>query len=170
MRECKDTLKLAACDRQKYISRVKAAVHDLDRDKAFLQTFDYEMMDFDSCLTRTLDVYLEYLKNFVSMIQGDSSILISTYQKNLLEQEWEFIKNTCPHIPGGEARASETFCELASGMFSSIGNFLQSGSDEIIRNLSDATEEIDMEESTIRYPVASNPSSLDEDIVQENSV
>ena len=150
MRECKEALKLAASDRQKYISRVKAAVHDLDKDKAFLQTFDYEMVDFDSCLTKTLDVYLEYLKNFVSMIQGDSSILISTYQKNLLEQEWEFIKNTCPHIPGGEARASETFCELASGMFSSIGNFLQSGSDEIIRNLSDATEEIDMEESTIR--------------------
>ena len=150
MRECKDALKLAACDRQKYISRVKAAVHDLDKDQEFLKTFDYEMIDFDSCLTKTLDVYLEYLKNFVSMIQGESSILISTYQKNLLEQEWEFIKNTCPHIPGGEARASETFCELASGMFSSIGNFLQSGSDEIIRNLSDATEEIDMEESTIR--------------------
>ena len=94
----------------------------------------------------TLSHLESILKSFVALVWGTGR----TGRKNLLEQEWEFIKNTCPHIPGGEARASETFCELASGMFSSIGNFLQSGSDEIIRNLSDATEEIDMEESTIR--------------------
>ena len=63
------------------------------------------MEDFDDNLTQTLDVYLEYLRSFVTMIQGDSSLLISTYQKNLLEQEWDFIKNICPHIPGGEARS-----------------------------------------------------------------
>ena len=83
---------------------MRAAIHDLEKDKPFLQAFEEEMEDFDSCLTKTLDVYLEYLKSFVMMIQADSSLLISTYQKNLLEQEWEFVKTTCPHIPGGEAR------------------------------------------------------------------
>ena len=112
--------RLAVSERQKYISRVKAAIYDLEKDKKFLESFEEEMEDFDDYLMRTLDIYLEYLRNFVSMIQVqlesgmipsyysilqvDSSLLISTYQKNLLEQEWEFIKTTCPHIPGGEAR------------------------------------------------------------------
>ena len=104
MRECKEALKLAVEHRQKYISRVRAAVHDLTRDRAFLAAFEEDMEDFDDSLTRTLDVYLEYLRSFVMMIQSDSSLLISTYQKSLLEQEWEFVKTTCPHIPGGEAR------------------------------------------------------------------
>ena len=77
---------------------------DWDIDEWVNKDFEEEMEDFDSCLTKTLDVYLEYLKSFVMMIQADSSLLISTYQKNLLEQEWEFVKMTCPHIPGGEAR------------------------------------------------------------------
>ena len=103
--ECLETvLRLAVAERQKYIGRVRAAVYDLEKDKDFLDSFEHEMEDFDTYLTKTLDVYLDYLRTFVTMIQGDSSLLISTYQKNLLEQEWDFIKSICPHIPGGEAR------------------------------------------------------------------
>ena len=48
---------------------MKAAIYDLEKDKKFLESFEEEMEDFDEYLTRTLDVYLEYLRNFVSMIQ-----------------------------------------------------------------------------------------------------
>ena len=48
---------------------MKAAIYDLEKDKKFLESFEEEMEDFDDYLTRTLDVYLEYLRNFVSMIQ-----------------------------------------------------------------------------------------------------
>ena len=27
-------------------------------------------------------------------------------------KEWDFIKSTCPHVPGGEARAGNTFCQV----------------------------------------------------------
>ncbi|XP_023342644.1 mitogen-activated protein kinase kinase kinase 4 isoform X2 [Eurytemora carolleeae] len=135
MRECKEALKLAVGERQKYISRVKAGIHDVELDKSFLENFDREMQEYDEHLTETLDVYLEYLRNFVTMIQGDSSLLISTYQKNLLEQEWDFIKSTCPHVPGGEARAGNTFCQMARGMLSAIEDFLQSGIDETMKNM-----------------------------------
>jgi hypothetical protein len=37
-------------------------------------------------------VYLSYLQGFVTMIQSDSTLLISTYQKSLLEEEWAFVK------------------------------------------------------------------------------
>ena len=29
-------------------------------------------------------------------------------------QEWDFIKSTCPHIPGGESRAGNTFCQVSN--------------------------------------------------------
>ena len=111
------SFRLAVAERQKYIGRVRAAVYDLEKDKVFLEGFEHEMEDFDNYLTKTLDVYLDYLRSFVTMIQGDSSLLISTYQKNLLEQEWDFIKNICPHIPGGEARLDykKFLCEFAPG-------------------------------------------------------
>ena len=48
---------------------MKAAIYDLEKDKEFLESFEEEMEDFDEYLTRTLDIYLEYLRNFVSMIQ-----------------------------------------------------------------------------------------------------
>jgi len=84
------------------------------------------------------------------MIQVDSSLLISTYQKNLLEQEWEFIKTTCPHIPGGEARASNTFCQMACGILMSIGDFMRMGSDDIVKNMYDVSDDIDEEDNATR--------------------
>ena len=56
-------------ERQKYISRVKAVVYDLEKDKVFLEIFETEMDEYDDHLTKSLDVYLEYLRSFVSMIQ-----------------------------------------------------------------------------------------------------
>ena len=61
--------RLAVSERQKYISRVRAAVYDQEKDKHFLESFEQEMEEFDDDLTRTLDVYLEYLSSFVTMIQ-----------------------------------------------------------------------------------------------------
>ena len=44
-------------------------MNDLEKDKEFLSNFDHELEDFEMNLTKTLDVYLEYLRSFVSMIQ-----------------------------------------------------------------------------------------------------
>ncbi len=80
---------------QKYISRVRAAVlQEAESDRAFLDRFEQDMAAFDADLTSTLEAYLSYLQNFVTMIQSDSSLLLSTYQKSLLEEEWTFIKQT----------------------------------------------------------------------------
>ena len=72
----------------------------LDQDIGCLFRVSKEFCNDDSgkekiCIHNIEDMFL---------FQGDTSLLISTYQKNLLEQEWDFIKTICPHIPGGEAR------------------------------------------------------------------
>ena len=61
--------RLAVLEREKYISRVKAAIADAEKDKEFLKTFEQEMEEYDKDLSSTLDVYLEYLTKFVTMIQ-----------------------------------------------------------------------------------------------------
>ena len=47
-------------------------------------------------------------------------------------------------------RASNTFCQLACGMFCSLGDFLRSGSDEIIKNMYDISDDIDDEDNNNR--------------------
>ena len=43
MRECKEVLRLAVIERQKYISRVKAAIFaDAESDRDFLAVFEQE--------------------------------------------------------------------------------------------------------------------------------
>ena len=49
------------------------------------------------------------------------------------------------------SRASNTFCQMGCGMLSSIGDFLKMGSDEIIRNMYDISDDIDEEDSSSRY-------------------
>lgn len=71
----------------------------------------------------------------MTMIQSDSTLLISTYQKSLLEEEWSFIKQTCPHIPEGESYSGNTFCQLACGMLKAIGNFLNNEIDEVVSRM-----------------------------------
>ena len=51
------------------------------------------MEEFDQNLTLTLEVYLSYLQMFVTMIQSDSALLVSSSStKSLLEEEWAFVK------------------------------------------------------------------------------
>ena len=47
-------------------------------------------------------------------------------------------------------RASNTFCQMACGMLSSLGDFLKMGSDEIIKNMYDLSDDIDEEDSSSR--------------------
>ena len=56
MRECKEVLRLAVVERQKYRSRVKAAIYDSEADKEFLEAFETDMEEFDQNLTNTLEV------------------------------------------------------------------------------------------------------------------
>ena len=54
MRECKEVLRLAVSERQKYISRVKAAIYNAEHDREFLEAYENDMEEFDQNLTLTL--------------------------------------------------------------------------------------------------------------------
>ncbi len=43
--------------------------------------------------------------------------------------------NHSPHIPDGESLSCYTFCQLACGMLKAIGDFLDSGIDEVVSRM-----------------------------------
>ena len=54
MRECKEVLRLAVIERQKYISRVRAAIFDAESDRDFLDVFEQEQCWVKSSNPRAL--------------------------------------------------------------------------------------------------------------------
>ena len=50
-----------------------------------------------------------------------------------------------------DSRASNTFCQMACGMLISIGDFMRMGSDEIVKNMYDVSDDIDEEDNATRF-------------------
>ena len=63
-------------------------------------------------------------------------------------------------------RASNTFCQMACGMLTSIGDFLRMGSDEIVKNMYDVSDDIDEEDSSTRCEIKKKKSFLNVKIVK----
>ena len=57
-------------------------------------------------------------------------------------------------IVSSNCRASNTFCQMACGMLISIGDFLRMGSDEIVKNMYDVSDDIDEDENATRFGVS----------------
>ena len=52
-------------------------------------------------------VYFEYLHNFMHMLQRLPEA--SCGVKNILDDEWEFVREITPYIRGGEVQAGKRF-------------------------------------------------------------
>lgn len=52
-------------------------------------------------------IYFTYLQNWLLMLQNLPEA--SRSLKNVLEMEWDFTKQICPHVTGGEAEAGKRF-------------------------------------------------------------
>ncbi|XP_071455786.1 mitogen-activated protein kinase kinase kinase 4 [Hetaerina americana] len=132
MREFKEGLHIAVLQRQRYLHLIRTALWNAEA--GVLRSFEDGVNDFDITMKNVLETYLEYMQQWVLMVQQES-LLISTYQKSLLEEEWSFVKSTCPHIPGGEALAGDSFCQMAKGMLRTIGEYLSSEIDDLVNTM-----------------------------------
>ncbi|GAB1598853.1 mitogen-activated protein kinase kinase kinase 4-like isoform X1 [Argonauta hians] len=136
IRECKDVLKGAVQMKKYYLSMVSTTIWDSDPAKV------EEVMDlekYDNHMKMVLEVYFNYLQNWMNNLQNlpDASQSL----KNTLEEEWVFTKSICPCVIGGEAEAGKRFSALASGLLSSIADFLENGVDEFYTNDNESEEE-----------------------------
>ncbi|XP_049939411.1 mitogen-activated protein kinase kinase kinase 4 isoform X1 [Schistocerca serialis cubense] len=144
MREMKEGIRIAVLHRQRYLSLVHAVLWDCEKD--IIEGFEEGVKEFDRSVKMVLELYLEYLQKWVPMVQHEQ------FQKNLLEEEWLFIKKMCPYIPCGEGAASTSFCRIARGMLEAVGEYLTTRVKEltkIIHNGDESDEDISVKQTAL---------------------
>ncbi|KAK2570774.1 Mitogen-activated protein kinase kinase kinase 4 [Acropora cervicornis] len=125
LRECKDVLLGGVLVKDYYLDLVDgiADAEDLGKDNN-----ESDIEGFEQDLQSLLLVYFEYLHNVIHLVQRLPQA--SKGQKNILEEEWNFVKKHCRHIRGGEVEGGTRFCVMASGLLQSTVDFLMSGLDQ----------------------------------------
>lgn len=131
MREMKEGIRIAVLQRQRVHMHFEEV---LSEKEVMLDNYQVSFNSFDVSLYEVLKVYLEYLEHWALLHH-------ETFQKSLIEEEWSFVQETAPHIPGGQKLASEKFCIIVSAMLNEIGERLLSQVEELITNLQPSIEE-----------------------------
>ncbi|XP_071955279.1 mitogen-activated protein kinase kinase kinase 4-like isoform X2 [Antedon mediterranea] len=128
--ECKEVIRWAVWVKGYYHRMVQAvACGSLDADT--------DIEEYEENLKNMLEVYFEYLHIWMSMLQR--SPRASASLKNILEEEWAFSKEFCPHIRSGESEAGKRFCIMAKSLLASTSEYLEGDTDEICSGLQDST-------------------------------
>ncbi|XP_069173757.1 mitogen-activated protein kinase kinase kinase 4 isoform X4 [Procambarus clarkii] len=158
MREYKEGVKFAVLVRQKYLRSCQALFIHLTpelRDN-LEQRQNQAIEELDANIKRMLEVYLEWLDQFVCMLHREPHA--SSLQRNFLQEEWRFVQATCPHVTEGDSLAATRFCNIACHMLCSVGDFIDTGIDDqmaamqdsTLENLDDLSEDEDMEQDDIQ--------------------
>ncbi|XP_063597420.1 mitogen-activated protein kinase kinase kinase 4-like isoform X1 [Penaeus indicus] len=158
MREFKEGVKFAVVVRQKYLRACHALFGSLSpllrENLEIRQTQAIE--ELDANIKRMLEVYLEWLDQFVCMLHREPHA--SGLQRNFLQEEWRFVQATCPHVNEGDSLAATRFCNIACHMLCSVGDFIDTGIDDQMAAMQDSTlenfdddfEEEDMDQDDIQ--------------------
>ncbi|XP_076242633.1 mitogen-activated protein kinase kinase kinase 4 [Calliopsis andreniformis] len=129
MRELREGLRIACIHRDRFAAHSSAAVASDDNSCEYL--FQEDVKDFDKSLKAVFEVYLDYLQQWVDMVQHDS------FHKNLIMDEWIFVKSIAGNITDGFQIAGVRFCEIAKMMIEQVKEFLN----ERPREIKESTED-----------------------------
>ncbi|XP_042228698.1 mitogen-activated protein kinase kinase kinase 4-like isoform X2 [Homarus americanus] len=158
MREYKEGVKFAVVVRQKYLRSCQALFTHLTqqlRENLELRQ-NQAIEELDANIKRLLEVYLEWLDQFVCMLHREPHA--SSLQRNFLQEEWRFVQATCPHVTEGDSLAATRFCNIACHMLCSVGDFIDTGIDDqmaalqdsTLENLDDLSDDDDLEQDDIQ--------------------
>ncbi|XP_012137169.1 mitogen-activated protein kinase kinase kinase 4 isoform X2 [Megachile rotundata] len=129
MRELREGLRIACIHRDRFSAHSSAAI--VSNGDNCGQLFQEDVKDFDESLKAVFEVYLDYLQQWVDMVQHDS------FHKNLIMDEWIFVKSIAGNILNGYKIAGVKFCEIAKTMIKQVREFLN----ERPREIKETTEE-----------------------------
>ncbi|XP_043474210.1 mitogen-activated protein kinase kinase kinase 4 [Leptopilina heterotoma] len=123
MRELREGLRIACLHRDRFAKHSLVAMAcDKKNSDAF---FQQELKEFDTSLKAVFEVYLDYLKQWVEMVNHDS------FHKNLIMKEWNFVKSIAPDIVDGYSIAGKKFCEIVQMMIRQVIQFLTERPEEL---------------------------------------
>lgn len=101
MRELREGLRIACIHRDRFAAHSCAAV--VNNNDSCENLFQENVKDFDESLKAVFEVYLDYLQQWVDMVQHDS------FHKNLIMDEWMFVKSIAGNILNGYEIAGVKF-------------------------------------------------------------
>ncbi|KAJ8914598.1 hypothetical protein NQ315_017303 [Exocentrus adspersus] len=129
MRELKQGLKVATTEREHSIQYVKAAISGTNESvEQFIETRDR----FEQCTLKVFTDYLDYLEQWVLLHQN-------SFQKSLLEEEYQFSCDIVKFIPGGKELLVGKFCNI-------LGSILKRISERLLKRIDSVLEEIPKEQ------------------------
>lgn len=94
MRELREGLRIACIHRDRFAAHSRAAIASSD-ETGCESLFEQDVKYFDESLRAVFEVYLDYLRQWVDMVQHDS------FHKNLIMDEWLFVKSIAGNISDG---------------------------------------------------------------------
>ncbi|XP_043290095.1 mitogen-activated protein kinase kinase kinase 4 isoform X2 [Venturia canescens] len=123
MREMREGLRIACIHRDRFEahSRTALACDTISEDSQSIENIE----GFDNSLKSVCEVYLDYLHQWVEMVEYNS------FHKNLIDDEWTFVKSIAGNIAGGYRIGSIKFCEIACAMIEQVQDFLLTRPQEI---------------------------------------
>lgn len=113
MRELKEGIRVATKYRQRVLGYIEAVFNDLEIGVAM----KLRMKNFEDSLLQVFELYLEYVEQW-SLLEHD------TFQKCLLEDEWNFSCEIVQFVVGGSEVVGKKFCRILKLMLESIGERL----------------------------------------------
>ncbi|KAG5310685.1 M3K4 kinase, partial [Acromyrmex insinuator] len=133
MRELREGLRIACIHRDRFAAHSRAAIAS---DQTCESLFEEDVKDFDESLRAVFEVYLDYLQQWVDMVQHDS------FHKNLIMDEWLFVKSIAGNISDGYKIAGVKFYKIARTMIKQVNEFFVERTREI-REIANFEEEDD---------------------------
>lgn len=133
MRELREGLRIACIHRDRFAAHSDAAIASSNDNCENL--FQENVKDFDESLKAVFEVYLDYLQQWVDMVQHDS------FHKNLIMDEWMFVKSIAGNILNGYEIAGVKFCEIAKTMIEQVKEYLNERPREIKETFEDWSDD-----------------------------
>ncbi|XP_070165065.1 mitogen-activated protein kinase kinase kinase 4 isoform X1 [Polyergus mexicanus] len=144
MRELREGIKIACIHRDRFAAHSRAAVASDETGCESL--FEEDVKYFDESLRAVFEVYLDYLQQWVDMVQHDS------FHKNLIMDEWLFVKSIAGNISDGYKIAGVKFYEIAHTMIKQVNEFLTERTREICENVEEKEDdELSCNETQFRF-------------------
>ncbi|KAL6259477.1 hypothetical protein P5V15_009396 [Pogonomyrmex californicus] len=123
MRELREGLRIACIHRDRFAAHSRAAVASDETGCECL--FEEDVKSFDESLGAVFELYLDYLQQWIDMVQHDS------FHKNLIMDEWIFVKSIAGNINDGYKIAGVKFYKIAYTMIKQVNEFLVERTREI---------------------------------------
>ncbi|XP_063218339.1 mitogen-activated protein kinase kinase kinase 4 isoform X2 [Bacillus rossius redtenbacheri] len=127
VREFRDGISNAAYVKQRYKNLVNAVIWKMD--EATRQAYEDSLWEFEKSIRCMLEVHLDYFRDCLQMVAPALS-----QKKNLLEEEWAWLKGLSPII-GGEGLVSHKVSQITVGLLRGIGQHLEKRMKTIMDNV-----------------------------------